>query len=54
MLVDLVSTIGFGDEFTQERGKARDMFGQVHEYFLGQFASAEGRKGGQFYIPIAA
>ena len=46
-LVDLVSTIGFGDD----PGKARDVLGQVYEYFLGQFASAEGKKGGQFYTP---
>jgi type I restriction enzyme M protein len=44
-LVDLISTIGFGDDTS----KARDLLGQVYEYFLGQFASAEGKKGGQFY-----
>ena len=48
-LVDLVSTIGFGDD----TGKARDLLGQVYEYFLGQFASAEGKKGGQFYTPAS-
>ncbi len=48
-LVDLVSTIGFGDD----PGKARDILGQVYEYFLGQFASAEGKKGGQFYTPAS-
>ena len=52
-LVDLVSTIGFGTEFSQNRGKARDVLGQVYEYFLGQFASAEGKKGGQFYTPAS-
>lgn len=46
-LVDLVSTIGFGEN----AGAARDVLGQVYEYFLGQFASAEGKKGGQFYTP---
>lgn len=46
-LVDLVSTIGFGED----QSKARDILGQVYEYFLGQFASAEGKKGGQFYAP---
>ena len=45
-LVDLISTIGFG-----AGEKARDVLGQVYEYFLGQFASAEGKKGGQFYTP---
>jgi type I restriction enzyme M protein len=44
-LVDLVATIGFGDD----PGQARDVLGQVYEYFLGQFASAEGKRGGQFY-----
>lgn len=48
-LVDLVSTIGFGTN----AGQARDVLGQVYEYFLGQFASAEGKKGGQFYTPAS-
>ncbi len=48
-LVDLISTIGFGDNASQ----ARDVLGQVYEYFLGQFASAEGKKGGQFYTPAS-
>lgn len=48
-LVDLVSTIGFGGDAHQ----ARDLLGQVYEYFLGQFASAEGKKGGQFYTPAS-
>ncbi|WP_288262172.1 class I SAM-dependent DNA methyltransferase [uncultured Prochlorococcus sp.] len=45
-LVNLISTIGFG-----EGQKAGDVLGEVYEYFLGQFASAEGKKGGQFYTP---
>lgn len=45
-LIDLVSTIGFA-----ERSDASDLLGEVYEYFLGQFASAEGKKGGQFYTP---
>jgi type I restriction enzyme M protein len=48
-LVDLISTIGFADQ----AGQARDVLGQVFEYFLGQFASAEGKKGGQFYTPAS-
>ena len=48
-LVGLISTIGFGDDTS----KARDLLGQVYEYFLGQFASAEGKKGGQFYTPAS-
>jgi type I restriction enzyme M protein len=47
-LIDLVSSIGFGD-----KDKAKDVLGQVYEYFLGQFASAEGKKGGQFYTPAS-
>ena len=45
-LIDLISTIGFSDN-----QKAGDVLGEVYEYFLGQFASAEGKKGGQFYTP---
>ncbi|WP_029001515.1 class I SAM-dependent DNA methyltransferase [Azohydromonas australica] len=48
-LVDLISTIGFGTD----GATARDVLGQVYEYFLGQFASAEGKKGGQFYTPAS-
>ncbi|WP_431265777.1 type I restriction-modification system subunit M [Roseateles chitinivorans] len=48
-LVDLVSTIGFG----ADPGAARDVLGQVYEYFLGMFASAEGKRGGQFYTPAS-
>lgn len=47
-LVDLVSTIGFGPN-----EKAKDVLGEVYEYFLGRFASAEGKKGGQFYTPAS-
>lgn len=52
-LVDLVSKIGFGDAFAKSPSQARDVLGQVYEYFLGQFASAEGKKGGQFYTPAS-
>ena len=45
-LIDLISTIGFSEE-----QKASDLLGEVYEYFLGQFATAEGKKGGQFYTP---
>jgi len=40
-LIDLISTIGLG---TQE-SKSQDILGRVYEYFLGEFASAEGKKG---------
>ncbi|QGR87361.1 N-6 DNA methylase [Burkholderia multivorans] len=47
-LVDLISTVGFG-----EGHHAKDLLGEVYEYFLGQFATAEGKKGGQFYTPAS-
>jgi type I restriction enzyme M protein len=46
-LIDLVGNIGLGDE----ANRSRDVLGRVYEYFLSQFASAEGKKGGQFYTP---
>lgn len=46
-LIDLISTIGLGDY----ESKSKDILGRVYEYFLGQFADAEGKKGGQFYTP---
>ncbi|MFH0874779.1 MAG: class I SAM-dependent DNA methyltransferase [archaeon] len=46
-LIDLIGTIGLGDE----ESKKKDILGRVYEYFLGQFADAEGKKGGQFYTP---
>jgi type I restriction enzyme M protein len=46
-LIDLMSSIGLGDK--DSRGK--DILGRVYEYFLSEFASAEGKKGGQFYTP---
>jgi type I restriction enzyme M protein len=46
-LIDLIGTIGLGDE----ENRSRDILGRVYEYFLAQFASAEGKKGGQFYTP---
>lgn len=48
-LVDMISIIGFGGD----AHRARDLLGQVYEYFLGQFASAEGKRGGQFYTPAS-
>ena len=46
-LIDLVSNIRVGDE----EARSRDVLGRVYEYFLSQFASAEGKKGGEFYTP---
>ncbi len=46
-LIALVSDIGLGSP----ADRAKDVLGHVYEYFLAQFASAEGKKGGQFYTP---
>ncbi|MGB2924370.1 MAG: class I SAM-dependent DNA methyltransferase [Limnothrix sp.] len=46
-LIDLIGGITLGDAAAQ----AQDVLGRVYEYFLGQFALNEGKKGGQFYTP---
>jgi type I restriction enzyme M protein len=46
-LIDLIGTVGLGDA----ENRSKDIIGRVYEYFLGQFASAEGKKGGEFYTP---
>ena len=46
-LIDLVSNIAVG---TAE-ARSKDVLGRVYEYFLSQFASAEGKRGGEFYTP---
>ena len=46
-LIDLISCIALG----HEKGEARDVLGRVYEYFLGQFAGSEGKRGGEFYTP---
>ncbi|WP_339709472.1 N-6 DNA methylase [uncultured Kriegella sp.] len=46
-LIDLISNIALGDEVS----RSQDLLGKVYEYFLGEFALAEGKKGGQFYTP---
>ncbi len=46
-LIDLIGTIALGDR----ESRSKDILGRVYEYFLGQFADAEGKKGGQFYTP---
>ena len=46
-LIDLISNIQVGDA----DARSRDVLGRVYEYFLSQFASAEGKKGGEFYTP---
>ncbi|NTU81543.1 MAG: SAM-dependent DNA methyltransferase [Chloroflexales bacterium] len=46
-LIDLIGTIGLGDK----ENRSKDILGRVYEYFLGRFASAEGKGGGEFYTP---
>ena len=46
-LIDLIGNVALGDQ----AAKAKDILGKVYEYFLGEFALAEGKKGGQFYTP---
>jgi len=46
-LIDLFSNIAFD----QAKERSADILRHVFEYFLGQFALAEGKKGGQFYTP---
>lgn len=44
-LIDLIGTIGLGDK----ENRSKDVLGRVYEYFIGRFADAEGKSGGQFY-----
>ena len=46
-LIDMIGNIRVGDA----KARSRDVLGRVYEYFLSQFASAEGKKGGEFYTP---
>ena len=46
-LIDLITNIQVGDA----EARSKDVLGRVYEYFLSQFASAEGKKGGEFYTP---
>ena len=46
-LIDLVSSMTLG----ARKGESRDLLGRVYEYFLGQFAGSEGKRGGEFYTP---
>ncbi len=46
-LIDLIGTIGLGDR----ESRSQDILGRVYEYFLGKFANAEGKGGGEFYTP---
>jgi len=46
-LIDLIGNVGFN----QKGHSSKDLLGRVYEYFLGMFADAEGKRGGQFYTP---
>ncbi len=46
-LIDLIGNVGFN----QKGHNSKDLLGKVYEYFLGMFADAEGKRGGQFYTP---
>jgi type I restriction enzyme M protein len=46
-LIDMIGSIALGDA----KSRSADILGHVFEYFLGEFALAEGKKGGQFYTP---
>lgn len=46
-LIDLISTIKLHDK------NEKDLLGRVYEYFLGKFASVEGKGGGEFYTPVS-
>ena len=46
-LIDLIGNIGFNEPGQN----SKDLLGRVYEYFLGMFADAEGKRGGQFYTP---
>ena len=49
-LLDLLNSLQFAGEGAT---RARDLLGEVYEYFLGQFASSEGKRGGEFYTPAS-
>jgi len=46
-IVDLISNI----DLTEDKNGSQDVFGRVYEYFIGRFASAEGKGGGEFFTP---
>ncbi len=46
-LIDIIGKIGLGDDVS----RSKDILGRVYEYFLGRFAAAEGKGGGEFYTP---
>ncbi|MBI2590965.1 MAG: SAM-dependent DNA methyltransferase [Candidatus Blackburnbacteria bacterium] len=48
-IIDIFSSLGLGDS----QAKSKDILGRVYEYFIGRFASAEGKGGGEFYTPAS-
>lgn len=48
-IIDIFSSLGLGDN----QSKSKDILGRVYEYFIGRFASAEGKGGGEFYTPAS-
>ena len=48
-IIDIFSSLGLGDK----HAKSKDILGRVYEYFIGRFASAEGKGGGEFYTPAS-
>jgi type I restriction enzyme M protein len=50
-LIDLVGNIALGSAHARKESRSADVLGHVFEYFLGEFALAEGKQGGQFYTP---
>ncbi len=46
-LIDIIGKISLGDE----ESRSKDILGRVYEYFIGKFAAAEGKSGGEFYTP---
>jgi len=49
-IIDVISDIDIGNKESQ----SKDMLGRIYEYFIGRFASAEGKGGGEFYTPSCA
>ena len=48
-IIDIFSSLGLGDK----QSKSKDILGRVYEYFIGRFASAEGKGGGGVYTPAS-
>ena len=50
-LIDLISGIALNEKGPNGTSQSKDVLGRVYEYFLGQFAGSEGKRGGEFYTP---